>query len=159
MACHRTDTTLSHFPTTEQLPMGYRYNAMEHSGKTHQLQIPPDAIGEKDYRIILDQIDEFMGNGSQLPPLFTLKENIAMIESFMRDFCSRRGLDDEDRYRVYPLHQLFYNINEEALNYSLTRESLRSIHIAETILNNDRYAYVDGIACDVSHCDNSSVQF
>lgn len=90
-----------------------------------------------------------MGNTKQLPPLFTAKEDIPMIEAFMREFCALNG-NNPDRYRIFPLHQLFYDIKEEAVKNSLEGQSFRSIHIAEAHLNRDHYAYLQNTACNVS---------
>lgn len=65
-----------------------------------------------------------------IPPIFTMQDEILIIESFMRTFSEVRE-QDSLRYRVYPLHQLFYDINEEAAKTSIHQESLRSIQIAE----------------------------
>lgn len=85
--------------TTEKLPLGFQYDAKSWSEESHRLPIPPNAKGEKNYALILHEINKFMGNARQLPPLFTAKEDIPMIESFIQEFCA---LSDENpsRYRV-----------------------------------------------------------
>lgn len=90
-----------------------------------------------------------MGNTKPLPPLFTLKKDIPMIQAFMREFCAASG-DDPDRYRVFPLHQLFYDIKEEAVKNSIDGQSFASISHAETHLDRDHYTFMRNTACNVS---------
>lgn len=67
----------------------------------------------------------------------------------MQQLCDYRE-GNNSRYRVYPLHQLFYDIKEEAVKNSIDGVSFRSIHIAEAHLNRDHYAYLNNTACNVS---------
>lgn len=137
------------FIFTEKLPLGFRYEALSHSRDTHQLPIPPDCKGEKNYQKILQEIIKFLG--PELPPLFTMKEDIPMIKSFFKQFCA---LTDEDynHYRVYPLHQLFFDIKQEAVKININNMTgFPSIYIAEAHLKRDRYAFVGNIACNVSY--------
>lgn len=129
--------------------MGFQYTAKSHSDDTHRLPIPPNAKGEKNYQSILKQIHKFMGK-NELAPLFTLKENIPMIKSFLHQFCEMS--EEESRHRVYPLHELFFVIKEEAAKNSVEGEAFQSIHIPDAHLNRDQYIYLRDTACNVS-CD------
>lgn len=131
------------------MPIGYAADAKDRSDKTHRLPPPPNAKGQKNYRILLDEMVRFMGDTKPLPPLFTTKEEIPVIKSFINEFCAD-GSDDPDRFRVWPLHQLFFNIKEEAVKYSPAGESIKSIFVAETLLNRDTYVYATSGACNVS---------
>ncbi|KAJ6633186.1 Protein maelstrom like [Pseudolycoriella hygida] len=149
----------------ESLPMGYLNDAKEHSADTHQLPYPPNAKGEKNYTAVLNAMHSFLGNPSELPPLFTAKEEITIIKSFLQQFCPRDEPELVNRYRVYPLHQLFYEIKEEAVRNSVQGTPFKSIHIAEAHLNRDHYSYISNIACTyheemdcVKYCALASVQ-
>lgn len=131
--------------------MGYSREAKELSDTTHRLPIPPAAKGERNYKVILNEIDAFMGSRSELAPLFTIRDQIPIITSFINQFCSFANVD-ANRYTVYPLHQIFYDIKEEAVKNSISGQSLKSIHIAEALLNRDNYAYQSNMACNVSFC-------
>lgn len=87
-----------------------------------------------------------MGNGREIPPVFTTPNEIPIIESFMQQFCDHRG-GSTGRYRVYPLRKLFFDIKEKAVKDSL--KGFRAISIAEEHLKNDYYAYYN-TACNVS---------
>lgn len=128
--------------------MGFRNDAKNWSEKCHQLPFPPDAKGERNYALILQQINNFMGHESQLPPLFTTKNDIPIIESLIRQFCATTD-EDPNRYRVYPIHQLFFEIKEEAVRNSINGTSFRSIFVAEAQLNRFPEFYRN-IACNVS---------
>lgn len=133
----------------EKVPLGYKSNAREHSQKTHALPIPPKAKGEANYQIILNSMKTFMGEPT--PILFTTKDNIPMIKSFIQAFIDFGSNDDIEEYRVYPLHELFFNIKELAVKNNPTdRESFKSIHIAEEHLRSEKYVYLAGSACAVS---------
>lgn len=130
----------------EKVPLGYQFDAKDNSEKTHRLPIPPYCKGEKNYRFILSEMKKFMGEPT--PILFTSKENIAMIKSFIQAFADFGNNDEIQRYRVYPLHQLFFEIKEMAVkNSPIERKSFKSIHIAEEHLRRDDYAYLAGTAC------------
>lgn len=133
------------------MPLGHLADAKEYSQATHQLPWPPNAKGERNYVRILHDMNEFMGNPAS-PLLFTAKENIPIIKSFLKTFIDHQGDDEDnvDRYRVYPLHQLFYDIKEEAVKMSVEGVSFKSIHIAEEHLKRDDYTYLTNTACAVS---------
>lgn len=67
----------------------------------------------------------------------------------MKEFCAL-GDDDPSSYRIYPLHQLFYDLKEEAVKNSIDGVPFHSIHIAEAHLNRDQYVYLKDTACTVS---------
>lgn len=94
-------------------------------------------------------INNFLGNAIQLPPLFTTKEDIPIIQSFIREFGAASD-EDPSRYRVYPLHHLFFDVKEEAVRNSIDGALFRSIHLAEDQLRRDRYAHLRDTACNVS---------
>ncbi|XP_037038252.1 protein maelstrom homolog isoform X2 [Bradysia coprophila] len=130
----------------EKVPMGYLFDAKDNSEKTHRLPIPPNSKGERNYKCILDQMKQFMGE--PMPILFTSKETIPMIKSFIQSFIDFGNNDDIDAYRVYQLHLLFFEIKEMAVKNSPTeRKSFKSVHIAEEHLRRDDYAYLAGTAC------------
>lgn len=137
---------ISKFLYPENLQMSTRFIAKEHSQNTHQLPIPPQSKGETDYQHILNKMKNFMGE--PLPILFTLKENIPMIKSFIKSFTFS---EDIDCYRVYPLHPLLFEMKKTAVENSVKdRSSFGSIHIAEEHLRRGDITYSDGMACQVS---------
>ncbi|KAG4078256.1 hypothetical protein HA402_003937 [Bradysia odoriphaga] len=81
----------------EKVPLGYLFDAKDNSEKTHRLPIPPHSKGERNYKRILDQMKMFMGE--PMPILFTSKENIAMIKSFIQSFIDFGNNGDIESYR------------------------------------------------------------
>lgn len=130
--------------------MGYLKDAKSYSEETHQLPYPLYAKGETNYSLILQQIKDFMGNKSEFDPLFTKKEDIPMIESFFDQFCASSPGDYPHHYRVYPLHRLFFEIKNAAVQNSIDNKGFTSIDIAEHHLNTDQNEYLKDIACNVS---------
>ncbi|XP_037051831.1 protein maelstrom homolog [Bradysia coprophila] len=144
----------------ENIQMGYQADAIEHSTNTHRLAVPPNATGERNYQRILNEMKRFMGEPT--PILFTFEENIAMIKSFIRLFANSGNNDD---IKVYPLHQLFYEIKVmTAKNSAMERPSFGSINIAKEHLRRYDCVLTAGTACAYheldcgKHCPLSHVQ-
>ncbi len=132
---------------TEKIPLGYQYDAKENSDSSHRLPIPPKAKGERNYQHIFDEIKKFLGKPT--PIMFTARDNIPMIKSFIEQFVGDDESPDNGHFRVYPLHQVFFEIKEEAVRSSVNGVSFKSIHIAEQHLSRDDYAYFTNTACAV----------
>lgn len=137
---------------TENIPLGYRFEAFDLANKTHQLPIPPNAKGVKDFALVLDIINEFVASEEEFVPLFTLDENIPMIESIMQQFCLA-GNHSNRRFNILSINQLFFEIkNGSSVNGSSSDGTSRfkSIDDATTWLNREKFVYLNQIACQVS---------
>lgn len=151
------------------LPAGYAFEAQEHSQKMHGIEPPPRAVGESDYARIMHDLVEFIGGGDdggvdndgdaaaggdgrrrRLPPLFTDVRQLEAVRSTVEQLCRAAGR--QDTVRVYPLVQLFYVLKREALRYALDEPDagFQSEHVAQAMLDRDRYDLRDEIACQVS---------
>ncbi|KAL9705497.1 hypothetical protein quinque_009015 [Culex quinquefasciatus] len=141
------------------LPLGMALDAKTHSSSTHQLPVPPDALGEANYEKILRQILKFFKNtsGSQVvPPIFTWNKDIPMVDSILRGILEATDLDYV-KFSILPLIDFFYNLKLATEDYGLDIKTFPSIHLAKALLEKDVYAYTAGIACDVHEQLNNQV--
>lgn len=129
--------------------MGYRFDAIHLSNETHQLPIPPNAKGEKNYASVLGEIDKFTGKASELITLFTLEQNMPMIESIIHEFCLAANCTT-CRYDILSVNQLFFDLK----NRASVASRFKSIDDAT---NREKFMYLNQIACQVSFniCLNS----
>ncbi|KAL9705501.1 hypothetical protein quinque_009019 [Culex quinquefasciatus] len=141
------------------LPLGMALDAKTHSSSTHQLPVPPDALGEANYEKILRQILKFFKNtsGSKVvPPIFTWNKDIPMVDSILRGILEATDLDYV-KFSILPLIDFFYNLKLATEDYGLDIKTFPSIHLAKALLEKDVYAYTAGIACDVHEQLNNQV--
>lgn len=133
--------------------MGYNFTAIELSETTHQLPLPPNAKGQRDYAAIQQQITKFIGNAQTSKqgfiPLFTLAVNVPMIESICEVFV---GSDPNyHRYKVLPIDQLLFNLKARTERKSGPEVTqFRNIDDATSELNREKYKFMSAIACEVS---------
>lgn len=60
--------------------------------------------------------------------------------------------EDPETFKVYPLAQLFYVLKGKAVEYDMDGtpdDGLKSIHIAQAIIDQDRWDHCKMIACQV----------
>jgi hypothetical protein len=71
-----------------------------------------------------------------------------MIKSFISEFCEVADASP-DRYRIYPIHQLFFDLKEEAAKNNVEeRSGFPTINVAEAQLTRDQYVYLRNTACN-----------
>ena len=63
--------------TQGKIPMGYRFLAKNSSEQTHEIPIEGFELAEKDYRLVLSELERFLcPDGTQLPPVFAKVLNL-----------------------------------------------------------------------------------
>ncbi|XP_058820193.1 protein maelstrom homolog [Topomyia yanbarensis] len=144
----------------QELPLGMAHDAELHTNETHQLPLPPDAIGESDYEKVLKMIFKFTEGSSskkRLPLLFTYNKDQAMVRNILFGLLDATGIDNLEP-KVYPLVDLFFYLKQATENYGLDICTFPSVHMAKALLEKDVYAYTLGIGCEVHEGLNNSVQ-
>lgn len=131
------------------LPIGMGYQAKSHSENTHQLPIPPQAMGESNYGLLMREIYRFVGSdeNGKVPPLYTHKDHIPMVESVIETLQSEHFTDEKIQFRIYPLQYLFYTLKTATAEKGDAKKP-ESIFVSEAIFERDTYEYQHGIACD-----------
>ena len=60
-----------------KIPVGYRFLAKSSSEQSHEIPIEGFELAEKDYRLVLSELERFLcPDGTELPPLFAKVLNI-----------------------------------------------------------------------------------
>ena len=60
-----------HTHTQGKIPVGYRFLAKSSSEQSHEIPIEGFELAEKDYRLVLSELERFLcPDGTQLPPVF-----------------------------------------------------------------------------------------
>lgn len=127
---------------------GHGFAAKQHSESTHNLPLPPNAIGETDLDKIYQQILEFLKvGGSTLPPLYTLPDQIQATESVLNFLKMGKGCKVD--LKIYNIHYLFYTLKVATCEQGGIIKP-DSIFITTTFFERDEFEYHVGIGCNVS---------
>lgn len=138
-----------------KLPLGLKLEAKQYSEETHELPIPPDAIGETDLEEVLLKILNFTDYKANTKattkaqkqfPLITDEKQVPVVESIL-DQCYEETKIDY-RFVVIPLGDLFYHLKRATEKYGLDICTFPSKTMADILLKKDTYEYTSGIACD-----------
>jgi len=140
---------LHSFVNPGYVPYGHTFETKQHSEDTHQLGVPPDVQGETNleqlYLHCLEFIRDNNDDTKDFPPLFTVQEDVKIVESVLDVLKS--CLDDVPELRIYPLHYLFYVMKKTTSSIGETKPP-ESIHITNAYLDRDIYEYQTNIACE-----------
>ncbi|XP_037038857.1 protein maelstrom homolog [Bradysia coprophila] len=146
------------FVNPETIPMGYKFIALELSETTHQLPLPPNAMGEKDFDIIQQEIYKFIGNAPTCKqgfiPLFTVAEDVRMVELICEDLLgSTSDQAINRRYKTMSIDQLLFDL-KTSIGRAQKREpfsgesQFKSVDDATSQLNREKYKFLSEIACE-----------
>lgn len=144
---------------TGTIPLDCKFTALELSETTHRLPLPPNAMGEKNFAAIQQEIDKFIGNAQPCKqgfiPLFTLAENVRMIELICEDLHDSTNEASYCRYKILPIDQLLFRLKtsvgrKQQMQYGNSEPQFNSIEDATSQLNREKYKYLCEIACEVS---------
>lgn len=136
---------------TDAVAIGYAYEAKERSEKVHRLPPHPNALGEKDYKVIYKGILGVLGvdpenakfekGDRKRPCVFIRKQDMEMIESILDQLSEYQW---KQTFDVFELELLF---NELKNKVELTDEPLR-ITVTNAFIEQDRYDATPNISCD-----------
>lgn len=133
-----------------KLPLGMALDASQLSDETHELPIPPNAMGETDLEDILHKILNFTDYNSKMQkkhfPIITEEKQIPIVESFLEQCYDDTKKDY--RFLVIPLGDFFFHLKRATEKYGLDICTFPSKTMADILLKKDTYEYTSGIACD-----------
>ncbi|XP_070500933.1 protein maelstrom homolog [Chironomus tepperi] len=144
------------------LPMGFAATALQHSKNTHRLPIPPNIVGEQNYKRILDEILRFLDikefSSLYVPPFFVFDD--FHIDDFEAAELTLQKITDENRcnnaFRLLKADQLLFLLNKHIVAHSKEEKiPLQSIVQTRDLMRRDPYAYRD-IGCDLHNTDDNS---
>ncbi|XP_050068930.1 protein maelstrom homolog [Anopheles maculipalpis] len=131
-----------------KIPMGYAYAAMEHAKKTHQLKLPPYALGVEDFDEIADMLITFLAADQKLPLLFTDTAAVPIVENMLESILENRP-HMVNSLIICPLAPLFYKLITISQQYNTSNPShIPSAGMAQEILSLDPHSHTIGISCN-----------
>lgn len=127
---------------------GHTYEAQQHSDTTHQLPLPPNAMGEKQLGKLYNMILHFIrpDDGEDYPPVFTNAESMQIVESAISFIKADAGANKVD-LKIYPIQYLFFSLKEATCEVGDV-EKPASIFVTDAYFDRDVFEYMVGIACD-----------
>lgn len=129
---------------------GHMHQAKEHSKLTHQLPLPPNAMGEKNLTRIFNDILAFIGNDKDdgNTPVYTHRSAIPIVESVLQFLAvDHPDPNVDEKTHVYSIQHLLFIMKEAACEIGeLTK--IQSSHITDAYFENDVYEYQAGLSCN-----------
>ncbi|XP_017036511.1 protein maelstrom 1-like isoform X2 [Drosophila kikkawai] len=121
-----------------QLSLGLSRDAQEHSTGTHNLPLPPKAMGESNLLKLYSQMSRYLAKqcGYEPPIVFTTKELIPIVESGFRFLACRGKEDFLLQIEVFDIQYLFFILKKEKDFFEFTNDIACKFHEA-----NDRTKY------------------
>ncbi|XP_034477440.1 uncharacterized protein LOC117783969 [Drosophila innubila] len=120
----------------------------EHANATHQLPVPPNALGNEDIEGVYANLLDFVRTGL----VFTLQDHLQIVNNALKFL--RGGVASQ--LKVYPIEYLFYFLKKVT--------SQESMHIRDVQFQLDRHELLPNISCEfheqrglINHCAKSLV--
>ncbi|XP_052900859.1 protein maelstrom homolog [Anopheles moucheti] len=130
-----------------KIPTGLAYQAQSHSKNSHELPIPPNALGLTDYDEIAKRLVNFLKMEKNTPLLlFTERQEVPMVENMLKAILG--NLTAEGMLYVCSLPELFHQLQLAVEAYDKDEEIPSSAHKAQQMLDVDCFSYTTGISCD-----------
>lgn len=128
---------------------GHQYEAQHHSDTTHNLPLPPNALGECKLGSIYNDILNFIRDPetSEYPPVYTHRDSIHIVESVL-EFLKTDTAANDIELKVYPIQHLFF-IMKEATCVIGELEKPKSFYITDAYFERDFFEFHVGIGCQV----------
>uniref|UniRef100_T1PAS7 PiRNA pathway germ-plasm component n=1 Tax=Musca domestica TaxID=7370 RepID=T1PAS7_MUSDO len=135
---------------------GHQYEAQHHSETTHNLPLPPNALGDKNLANIYNEILKFIrdDDSNSYPPIYTHRDCIHIVESVLEFLKADIGANNTE-LKVYPIQYLLY-IMKEATCEAGELEKPKSFYITDAYFERDFFEFQIGIGCqyheDIDKC-------
>ncbi|XP_016032988.2 protein maelstrom [Drosophila simulans] len=145
-----------------QIIFGQGSDALHNSSTTHDLPLPPNALGEKNmvklYRNILDYLTKCQGEG-KTPIVFTPAENIGMVKSCFRYLeCEDDSRDGGGKIEVFDIQYLLFILKKEVMSVAGLNDEKINKFATDAFFKNDFFEFTAGIACQY-HEDNDRTKY
>lgn len=145
-----------------QIIFGQGSDALLHSSTTHDLPLPPNALGEKNmaklYRNIVDYLSKCQGKGKTLV-VFTPAENITMVKSCFRYLeCDDDSRDGGEKIQVFDIQYLLFILKKEVMNVADLNDEKINKFATDAFFKKDFFEFTAGIACQY-HEDNDRTKY
>jgi len=118
----------------DSIPVGYKYKCIQSSRVTHNLT-PDFEYYQTDYGKIMESLLRFLGGGDELPPLYVMPDHMDTAD------CITQFITDKSKskntLKVFSLSKLLQELGRYP-----------SIHVAQALMEEDRYSHHAGLGCD-----------
>ncbi|KAI8033192.1 protein maelstrom [Drosophila gunungcola] len=145
-----------------QIIFGQGSDAKHHSSTTHNLPLPPNALGEKNMAKLYRNIVGYLAKcqGDQLI-VFTPSENITMVKSCFQYLACEDEDDARDggqRIQVFDIQYLLFILKKEVLDIAgLPDESINKF-VTDAFFTKDFFEFTPEIACQF-HEENDRTKY
>ncbi|XP_049277428.1 protein maelstrom homolog [Anopheles funestus] len=133
-----------------KIPRGLNNEAWQHTSQTHNLPMPPNALGLTDNDEIEELLLNFLDAKEQFPLLFfTNAKDVPVVENMLRSLLTNRVR--KDMIIVYPLSELLQQLQNSV---DVNSEGHLTMRNAQQMFDMDFFSYTSGISCEY-HESNS----
>ncbi|EDW95553.2 protein maelstrom [Drosophila yakuba] len=145
-----------------QIIFGQGSDALHHSSTTHDLPLPPNALGEKNmaklYRNIVCYLTKCQGADKPLI-VFTPTENIAMVNSCFRYLeCEDDSGDGGRKIQVFDIQYLLFILKKAVMDVAGLNDEKINKFVTDAFFKKDFFEFTSGIACQY-HEDNDRTKY
>ncbi|XP_034489466.1 protein maelstrom-like [Drosophila innubila] len=149
-------STYSSLINPNRLICGRYSAAQDHTESTHQLPLPPYAMGESDMSRLYSNILEYLRSCQSDNPhgplvVFTSTELMPVVKGCFRYLAFACDMDMEEvekqQIHVYDIQYLFYVLKIEVMGMSHLRSNAINKCITDTLFEYDYFEYHSGISC------------
>ncbi|XP_034477075.1 protein maelstrom-like [Drosophila innubila] len=145
-------STYSSLINPDHLIFGHNSEARDHAESTHQLPLPPNAMGESDMSRLYSNILEYLRSCHSDNPhgplvVFTSSELMPVVKGCFRYLSCDMDEEDKQNILVYDIQYLFYVLKKEVMEMAHLPSNTINKSITDTIFANDFFEYHSGISC------------
>lgn len=125
--------------------IGYAWTAKNHSEKIHHLPPPPNALGEREYDKLYDEILDILGirrdqffskDDKQRPRVFVRQQDIKMIKSILKQFAG--PIDWKKQFDVCEFEYLFHVMKNAVECDPENPDKMTPYTVTSTIVEQDK---------------------
>uniref|UniRef100_A0A182W4I3 HMG box domain-containing protein n=1 Tax=Anopheles minimus TaxID=112268 RepID=A0A182W4I3_9DIPT len=130
----------------DEIPLGAALSVQTHTKATHNLPLPPNALGIPFGEEVAQCLLNFLAEEEEIPLLFTNDLALPIVEGMLHKLLGHH-INDKALY-VCPLSALFSNLIEATEQHSKIGSTIPDSLSAQYILQMDCYEFSEGISCD-----------
>ncbi|XP_017093273.2 protein maelstrom 2 [Drosophila bipectinata] len=139
-----------------QIIFGQGSDAQHHSSTTHNLPLPPNALGEKNmgklFRNILEYLSQSKEGKDANKPLvvFTKTDLIPVVKSCFRYLACEsqdRLYESGDQIQVLDIQYLFFILKKEVLDTAGLPDDKINLYVTDAYFSRDFFEFTPEIAC------------
>ncbi|XP_016959605.1 protein maelstrom [Drosophila biarmipes] len=134
-----------------QIIFGQSSDAQQHSATTHNLPLPPNALGERNmaklHRNIVDYLKKCQGDKPLI--VFTHVDDISMVKSCFR-YLACEDEDDEvgrQKIEVFDILYLMFILKKEVMDVADLHDENVTQYVTDAFFNREFFEFTSQIAC------------